>query len=293
MSGLLGGFVDQEYIPIVTWIIIAAVGLAVIYAAYRIFRILTSGTFISGGRNRRARLAVMDATAVDDKRRLVLVRRDDVEHLILIGGPTDVVVETHIVRTSATAMRDAPVARNGGDDIMPRAMPLPEPSRWPIQPDPAHPARTDRAPRIVADEPSHWHAQAEPAPPVRATRPADALAGLAAELSHQAPAAQPQPAAAATPQPAAPTDQSLAEMAHRLEAALRRPSAQKAAGEAGAARVAVVAEAKPAARAEPRVTVVQDTGGAQPAAQPKPQPSAQPNNLEQEMASLLGRTGKA
>jgi hypothetical protein len=33
---------------------------------------------------------------VDSHRRLVLVRRDDVEHLLLIGGPTDVVVERDI-----------------------------------------------------------------------------------------------------------------------------------------------------------------------------------------------------
>ena len=38
----------------------------------------------------------MDATAVDSHRRLAPVRRDDVEHLLLIGGPTDVVVESDI-----------------------------------------------------------------------------------------------------------------------------------------------------------------------------------------------------
>jgi Flagellar biosynthesis protein, FliO len=57
---------------------------------------LLGGTFVSGGRGRHLRLAVMDATPVDSRRRLVLVRRDDVEHLILIGGPTDVVVEQNI-----------------------------------------------------------------------------------------------------------------------------------------------------------------------------------------------------
>lgn len=57
---------------------------------------LLGGTFVSGGRGRQLRLAVMDATPVDSRRRLVLVRRDDVEHLILIGGPTDVVVEQNI-----------------------------------------------------------------------------------------------------------------------------------------------------------------------------------------------------
>ncbi len=45
------------------------------------------------------RLAVIDAAAVDGRRRLVLVRRDNVEHLLMIGGPTDVVVEPNIVRS--------------------------------------------------------------------------------------------------------------------------------------------------------------------------------------------------
>ena len=37
------------------------------------------------------RLSVTDVAAIDDKRFLVLIRRDDVEHLVMIGGPTDVV----------------------------------------------------------------------------------------------------------------------------------------------------------------------------------------------------------
>ncbi|MCM2293712.1 flagellar biosynthetic protein FliO [Allorhizobium sp. BGMRC 0089] len=52
--------------------------------------------FVRGGRNRQPRLQVLDAAAVDARRRLVLVRRDNIEHLILIGGPTDVVVESGI-----------------------------------------------------------------------------------------------------------------------------------------------------------------------------------------------------
>lgn len=52
--------------------------------------------FLKGGRNRQPRLQVLDATAVDARRRLVLVRRDNVEHLIMIGGPTDIVVESGI-----------------------------------------------------------------------------------------------------------------------------------------------------------------------------------------------------
>lgn len=44
------------------------------------------------------RLAVVDAAHVDGQRRLVLVRRDDVEHLVMIGGPNDVLIEPRIVR---------------------------------------------------------------------------------------------------------------------------------------------------------------------------------------------------
>ena len=42
------------------------------------------------------RLAVMEQASVDSKRKLVLIRRDDVEHLIMTGGPVDVVIETGI-----------------------------------------------------------------------------------------------------------------------------------------------------------------------------------------------------
>ena len=42
------------------------------------------------------RLAVMEQASVDRNRRLVLIRRDDVEHLIMTGGPVDVVIETGI-----------------------------------------------------------------------------------------------------------------------------------------------------------------------------------------------------
>jgi flagellar protein FliO/FliZ len=42
------------------------------------------------------RLSVMEHASVDGKRKLVLIRRDDVEHLIMTGGPVDVVIETGI-----------------------------------------------------------------------------------------------------------------------------------------------------------------------------------------------------
>lgn len=42
------------------------------------------------------RLGVTEQANVDGRRKLILVRRDDVEHLIMTGGPVDVVIETNI-----------------------------------------------------------------------------------------------------------------------------------------------------------------------------------------------------
>lgn len=73
--------------------------LALILVAFWVFRALKGiGMGIGGLRGRLPRLAVLDYTDVDNRRRLVLIRRDNVEHLLLLGGPTDVVVETNIVR---------------------------------------------------------------------------------------------------------------------------------------------------------------------------------------------------
>ncbi len=44
------------------------------------------------------RLAVIDAARIDGRRRLMLIRRDNVEHLLMIGGAADVVIEPNIVR---------------------------------------------------------------------------------------------------------------------------------------------------------------------------------------------------
>jgi flagellar protein FliO/FliZ len=59
------------------------------------------------------RLDVVDQANVDGRRRLVLIRRDDVEHLIMTGGPVDVVIETNIgqkrVRTAEVVEGPMPV----------------------------------------------------------------------------------------------------------------------------------------------------------------------------------------
>lgn len=53
---------------------------------------------IGGGlfNNRQRRLGLVEATSLDGRRRLLLIRRDNVEHLIMTGGPVDVVIETGI-----------------------------------------------------------------------------------------------------------------------------------------------------------------------------------------------------
>lgn len=79
-------------------IIIALIVIAALLGAtVAIFRRLNGGTGERVNRGRQGpRLAVLDAVAVDQRRRLVLVRRDGTEHLLLIGGSSDIVVETQI-----------------------------------------------------------------------------------------------------------------------------------------------------------------------------------------------------
>jgi hypothetical protein len=100
-------------------------------------------------------------------------------------------------------------------------------------------------------------------------------------------AAPPPPAPAPIPMPPAQSaaDQNLAEMAQRLEAALRRP----AGGDAGEPRIGAppVAPEPPSSRAAPRIEP-----SITPTAAPTPAPAPAKTgfeNLEDEMASLLGR----
>src|SRR5246127_4790912 len=79
----------------------------------------------STGRGRMPRLAVIDAAAVDGRRRLVLVRRDNIEHLLMIGGPSDIVVESNIVRANPAREQMAPRPA-AGTEQPPRIAPLPD-----------------------------------------------------------------------------------------------------------------------------------------------------------------------
>ncbi len=42
------------------------------------------------------RLSVVEATPLDGRRRLILIRRDDTEHLIVLGPNSELVIETGI-----------------------------------------------------------------------------------------------------------------------------------------------------------------------------------------------------
>ncbi len=56
------------------------------------------------------RLALVEVMPLDAKRRLVLVRRDEVEHLLLLGQGTDTVIEAGIASGS---LFSAELARSG------------------------------------------------------------------------------------------------------------------------------------------------------------------------------------
>jgi hypothetical protein len=52
-------------------------------------------------RGRQPRLGIVDTFQLDRQRQLVIIRRDSVEHLLLLGGTNDIVVEKSIVRSMA------------------------------------------------------------------------------------------------------------------------------------------------------------------------------------------------
>lgn len=54
------------------------------------------GALFGGGPKPLRRLSVSEQYNLDAKRRLILVRRDNVEHLIMTGGPVDMLIETGI-----------------------------------------------------------------------------------------------------------------------------------------------------------------------------------------------------
>ena len=90
-------------------VVLALIGLA----AWLVRRFAGNRLGANANRGRMPRLAVIDAAAVDGRRRLVLVRRDNIEHLLMIGGPTDIVVEQNIVRAMPRVTKAPGQCRRG------------------------------------------------------------------------------------------------------------------------------------------------------------------------------------
>jgi len=212
--------------------------------------------FVRGGRNRQPRLQVLDAAAVDTRRRLVLVRRDDVEHLIMIGGPTDIVIESRILpqpdEPAEAAYRPQPAEQQPISVARPETPPvsLPRPpvaARVEPTAEPAFSAPASPEPRLRAEPPVQPPvappAQQPVAPPVATSPlPAEPVAApmaspsmtspsvtgpLSAERDYSLRPAPPQPrpperpvAPPVAPQPASVSD--TANAAEILDAARQR-----------------------------------------------------------------------
>jgi flagellar protein FliO/FliZ len=342
--------------------VLALIGVA----AWLVRRFAGNRLGANANRGRMPRLAVIDAAAVDGRRRLVLVRRDNVEHLLMIGGPTDIVVEPNIVRASPS--RDQMQRPNVGTEL-PRLPALSDSPNWPEgegnvdhpephlpepPPRPARPAFADEGRRPVPVALSERRAESlerradpngRPESPERRADPAaraDSIAGFVPEPLHRTeprpeprvveapptriarseppmiprtplrpvepparmpplrvqertaapPPVPPAPAPVPVPVPSISADQNLADMAQRLEAALRRPPGE-ARSDAAEPRLGVlpIAPESPPIRPAPRSSNDGSPNGAArnetPAAAPSPKSGFE--NLEDEMASLLGR----
>ena len=83
--------------PYMNYIITAAIVLAVLIIGMLVFKALNRT--VRGRKGQR--LGISEYHEIDKTRRLVLVRRDETEHLILIGGAHDLVVESGISLDSA------------------------------------------------------------------------------------------------------------------------------------------------------------------------------------------------
>jgi flagellar biogenesis protein FliO len=253
-----------------------------------------------GGRNRQPRLSVLDSAVVDSKRKLVLIRRDNSEHLLLIGGPTDVVVETNINRAGpvTSAGRSRAIPQQEIDALENALLAEPAYEEPALQPAPRTPQPAPR-PREAAPRPQlRPQPQPEPiddlplAPPLRPEPQPEPAAFSPPPPLPPRPVAHPSAAAPVAPAPRAEPD--YADMQAKMEAALRKPAS------APTPRAPEQRTPPPAPRPAPPMpqTRPMPAAPAPAVSQPvAPKPSAQdtPNpfdSLEAEMASLLGQDKK-
>lgn len=90
-----------------TQVALAFGGLLLLLALFYYGARALSGVTSRGAKWRPGqRIGVVDSMPVDGTRRLVLVRRDDTEHLLLVGTHGDLVIESNI-----------PMAKSGDGDM--------------------------------------------------------------------------------------------------------------------------------------------------------------------------------
>ena len=124
------------------------------------------------GRTRLPRLGTVDAFDLDRQRQLVIIRRDNVEHLVMIGGPNDLLIELQIIRAESREPRDLRDTR-----VREKEAPLPAGVAWPASaesPPAAPPQRKIPFPPAAAFEPETDGRAGEPAgvsPPAGASAP--------------------------------------------------------------------------------------------------------------------------
>ena len=150
MTEWLNGIVGEAIAPYASIAIALLVVFLLIALLFRILRAFSSGKFGSMHQNR---LGITEAIALEGKRRLVMVRRDDVEHLVLIGGENDLVIEQGIKKASPAttdATKPAPAKPAAQSQTKPQpakpqatqqnTQPAPQPANQPAtQPQKAQP----------------------------------------------------------------------------------------------------------------------------------------------------------
>lgn len=98
ITSLFGG--SEINVPAMIFAL-GAVIVGIVLLAWLLKLVFSASGTVVRGRNRR--LSLVEALPLDPKRQLLIVRRDGVEHLVLIGGPQDVVVETGFAPPEAAA----------------------------------------------------------------------------------------------------------------------------------------------------------------------------------------------
>ena len=188
MYQFIEGLVGPDNADLVFYSAIVLAALIVVFVLYMLFRLITRPRFAGGRRSKHARLAITDAAAVDERRKLVLVRRDDVEHLVMIGGATDMVIESDIRRNAAARPLTQPgAAAQAPAHSAPARAPAPAPSKaaTPAAQAPTTTAPATQTPAAPTPGPA---AVAPPTPPVAKPAPEPVVATPAPTAPSVAPA---------------------------------------------------------------------------------------------------------